>query len=69
MRKAEPISDIQPKAVMSAEEITAWEALPASEQLARLRAAIDKGINSPNSTRTMDQILEDVLARHKDARP
>ena len=39
MRKAEPISDIQPKAVMSAEEITAWEALPASEQLARLRAA------------------------------
>ena len=58
------LSGIQPKAVMSAREIAEWEALPAAVQLERMRAAIDKGINSGVSDRTMDDILQAVLARH-----
>ena len=64
MSDTKTLSGIQPKAVMSAQEIAEWEALPAAVQLERMRAAIDKGINSGVSDRTMDDILQAVLARH-----
>jgi hypothetical protein len=61
------LSDVQPKAVMTEDELKVWDALPASEQLKRLRAAIDKGTASGTSTRTVDEILQSVLARSPDA--
>jgi hypothetical protein len=38
------IDDIQPKAVMSPNEQDRWGSLPPDEQLARLRAAIQRGV-------------------------
>lgn len=69
MSNQNTLSDVQPKSVMTDDELKAWEALPAAEQLARLRAAIDKGIASGTSSRSMDEILQSVLARHPNARP
>jgi hypothetical protein len=34
------LDDVQPKAVMTPDELARWNELPADEQLARLRAAI-----------------------------
>ena len=65
MSDTDTIDGIEPKAVMSEEEIAAWSALPADVQLSPLRAAIDQGIRSGVSERTMDEILEGVLARHR----
>ena len=65
MSDTDTIDGIEPKAVMSEEEIAAWSALPADVQLLRLRAAINQGIRSGVSVRTMDEILEGVLARHR----
>ena len=68
MSKSDTLSDIQPKAVMTAAEVAEWDALPVDIQLARLRAAIDKGITTGVSARTVDAILKGVLARHPNAR-
>jgi hypothetical protein len=40
------IDDMQPKAVMSSTEQGRWGSLPPDEQLARLRAAIQRGVDS-----------------------
>jgi hypothetical protein len=60
--------DIQPKAVMSPEEQARWDALPPEEQLARLRAAIERGVNSGPAKLTMDEIWAKLRARHHDAK-
>ncbi|MDZ4843754.1 MAG: hypothetical protein SH859_16645 [Hyphomicrobium aestuarii] len=56
------------KAVMSDAEIAAWERLPASEQLAQLRAAIEHGVKSGVTDKSMDNVWEAALARNPDAR-
>jgi hypothetical protein len=61
------INDVQPKAVMTPEELAHWDELPAEEQLARLRAAIQRGIDSASSDITMDEIWAKIRARHPDA--
>jgi hypothetical protein len=42
----ETLANVQPKAVMTPDELARWNQLPADEQLARLRAAIQRGIDS-----------------------
>lgn len=59
--------DIQPKAVMTPDEQARWNALPPAEQLARLRAAIQRGVDSGPGELTMDQIWAKLQARHGDA--
>jgi hypothetical protein len=61
------IDDVQPKAVMTPEEVARWNELPADEQLARLRAAIRSGVDSGPADITMDQIWAKIRARHPDA--
>ena len=58
------LDDIQPMAVMSAEDLTRWNALPPEEQLARLRTAIDRGIESGPTDLTVEQIWARLRARH-----
>jgi hypothetical protein len=64
---AKTIDDVQPKAVMTPAELARWSELPAEEQLARLRAAIQRGIDSGPTDATMDQIWAKIRARHPDA--
>jgi hypothetical protein len=40
------LDNVQPKALMTPHELARWNQLPADEQLARLRAAIERGIDS-----------------------
>ena len=61
------IDDVHPKAEMSQEELDRWSKLTAEEQLARLRAAIERGIESGSSDLTMDEIWSRIRARHYDA--
>jgi hypothetical protein len=63
----ETVDDVQPKAVMTADELARWNQLPVDEQLARLRAAIRRGIESGPSDMTVDQIWAKIGARHRDA--
>jgi hypothetical protein len=60
--------DIQPKAIMSADEQARWDALAPEEQLARLRAAIERGVDSGAADVTMDEIWAKLRARHHDAK-
>jgi hypothetical protein len=60
--------DIQPKAVMTPGEEERWDALPPEEQLARLRAAIGRGIDSGPAEITMDEIWAELRARHPDVK-
>jgi hypothetical protein len=60
--------DIQPKAVMSPDEQARWDALPPEEQLTRLRAAIERGVDSGPADVTMDEIWAKLRARHRDAK-
>lgn len=62
------IDDIQPKAVMSPDELERWNTLPADEQLARLRAAIQRGLDSGPADLDMDQIWNRIRARLPDAK-
>ncbi len=62
------LDDIQPKAVMTAAEEARWNALPPEEQLARLRSAIQRGIDSGASKLSMDEIWAKVAARHANAK-
>jgi hypothetical protein len=61
------IDDVPPKAVMTPEELARWNELPADEQLARLRAAIKRGVDSGPTDATVDQIWANVRTRHPDA--
>jgi hypothetical protein len=61
------INDVQPKAVMT-DEVARWNELPADEQLARLRAALQRGIDSGPADVTMDRIWAKIRARHPDAK-
>jgi hypothetical protein len=56
------VDDVQPKAVMTADELARWNQLPADEQLARLRAAIRRGLDSGPTDATMDQIWAKIRA-------
>jgi hypothetical protein len=62
------LDDIQPKAVMSPDEQARWDALPPEEQLARLRTAIQRGVDSGPAEVTMDEIWARLRARHRDAK-
>ena len=62
------IDDVQPKAVMSPEELERWNALPPEEQLERLRAAIQRGIDSGSAELDMNQIWDRIRARNLDAK-
>ena len=62
------MDDIQPKAVMTSEEEARWNALAADQQLARLRAAVQRGIDSGASRLTMDQIWAGLQAQHANAK-
>jgi hypothetical protein len=62
------INDVQPKAVMTPDEVARWNELPADEQLARLRAALQRGVDSGPAGVTMDQIWAKIRARHPDAK-
>ena len=66
--KTQTIDDIRPKAVMSPEELARWKALPADEQLVRLRAAIQQGVDGGPSDLDMDKIWNRIRARHPDAK-
>jgi hypothetical protein len=61
------LDNVQPKAVMTPDELVRWNELPADEQLARLRAAIQRGIDSGLAHVTMDEIWVKIRARHPDA--
>jgi hypothetical protein len=60
---ANPINDVQPKAVMTPDEVARWNELPADEQLARLRVALQSGIDSGPADATMDQIWAKIRSR------
>ena len=62
------INDIEPKAVMSPDELKRWDALAPEDQLARPRAAIERGIDSGPADLTMDQIWLRPRTRHPDAK-
>jgi len=62
------INDVQPKAVMTTDEVELWNDLSADEQLARLRAALQRGIDSGPADVTMDRIWAKIRARHPDAK-
>jgi hypothetical protein len=57
------INEVEPKAVMTADELARWDALPTDEQLARLRGAIRRGIESGPSDLTVQQIWGRLRAR------
>ena len=61
-------NNVQPKAVMTPDEQAVWDALPAAEQLTRLRSAVQRGIDSGPSDLTMDQIWSKLRARHANAK-
>ena len=65
---APTIIDVELQAAMTDDELRLWEALPPTEQLARLRAAIDKGVASGPTDLTMDAIWSRLQARHPDAK-
>lgn len=67
MSKDKILPDIEPSATMTKAEAEAWAALPAAEQLERLRRAIDKGVASGFSERTMDDIWAEASRRNPDA--
>jgi hypothetical protein len=67
MGKAETLSDVEPKAVMTDAEIAAWDALPAAVQLERMRAAIDKGMDGPAAPLDMGGVWREALARQRNA--
>ena len=50
------IDDVQPKAVMTPEELARWNELPADEQLARLRAAIKRGVDKAVAREIMVEV-------------
>ena len=62
------IDDVQPKAVMTPDEVARWNELPADQQLARLRVAIQSGLDSVAADITMDEIWAKIRARHPDAK-
>jgi hypothetical protein len=62
------LDNIQPAAVMSPEELERWNGLPPDQQLARLRAAIARGVESGTSDLSMDQIWARLRTRHTDAK-
>jgi hypothetical protein len=62
------MDDVQPKAVMTPDEVARWNELPADQQLARLRAAFQRGLDSGAADVTMDEIWAKIRARHPDAK-
>jgi len=54
--RANTINDVQPKAAMTPDEVARWNELPADEQLARLRSALQRGIDVGLAGVTMDRI-------------
>jgi hypothetical protein len=60
------IDDVQPKAVMTPDELARWKMLPPDEQLMRLRGAIQRGMDSGPADITMDEIWARIRARHRD---
>jgi hypothetical protein len=65
---AKTTDDIQPKAVMSPHEQAQWDALPRQAQLARMRAAIESGVDSGPARVSMNEIWARLRARHHDAK-
>ena len=65
---AKTTDDIHPKAVMRPDEQAQWDALARQTQLARLRAAIERGVNSGPAHITMDEIWARLRAHHHDAK-
>ena len=65
---AKTTDDIQPKAAMSSDEQAQLDALSQEEQLARLRAAIERGVDSGPAHVTMDEIWARLRAYHHDAK-
>jgi hypothetical protein len=53
---------------MSPTEPGRWGSLPPDEQLACLRAAIQRGVDSGPSDLAMDEIWARLRARHADAK-
>jgi hypothetical protein len=66
--KAAQRPNIEPKAVMSAAELEEWDRLSPAEQLETLRAAIDRALTGGTTSATMDEIFEEALRRHPNAR-
>ena len=64
---AETVTPVEPRTGMTDEEREAWEKLTPEEQLAKLRAAIRRGLDSGVSRDSMDQIWERIQARRADA--
>ncbi len=53
---------------MTDAELAIWEKLPAAERQARMRAAVDQGLNSGVSSRSLDEILDATLAERVHAK-
>ena len=50
MTRINTIDDVQARTVMTPDGVARWNGLPPDEQLARLRAAIQRGIDSGHRT-------------------
>ena len=59
----ETTGDVRARAVVTADEAPRWNGPPPEEQLARLRAAIQRGIDSGVQELTMDDIWARIRAR------
>ncbi|MEL6216348.1 MAG: hypothetical protein AAFQ99_11815 [Pseudomonadota bacterium] len=55
--------DIMPSATPTEDEIRRWQALPRDEQLKRMQRALDEGLASGISERSMDDIKATAKAR------
>mgnify|MGYP003352594704 CR=1 FL=1 len=62
------LSRIEPKSVMSPQELAEWEKLAPEVQIERLRDALQHGVDSSDSDLSMDQIWERALARRQNVR-
>jgi len=58
------VDDVQPKAVMTPDELARWNTLPPDEQLARLRGAIQSGMDSGPADVATDEIWAKIRARN-----
>ena len=68
MSKDKTLPEIEPSAAMSDADLEVWQKLPPAEQLERLRRAIDRGVASGPSSKSMDDLWNEAMRRNPDAK-